>query len=42
VRDEGDKDSGEVADNLEVLKAFGVSVWTDGSTSHGLIRLSLK
>ena len=26
----------------EVLRAFGVSAWTDGDVSHGLVRLSLK
>lgn len=42
VRDAGGKESAEVADNLEVLEAFGASAWTDGDTSHGLVRLALK
>ena len=42
VRDGGDKDAEEVADNLEALKAFGASVWTDGDTTHGLVRVALK
>jgi len=42
IRDEGGKDADEVADNLEVLRALGISAWTDGEVSHGLVRLSLK
>jgi hypothetical protein len=42
IRDEGDKDSAEAADNLAVLRGFGASVWADGDVTHGLVRLSLK
>jgi hypothetical protein len=42
IRDEGGKDAIEAADNLEVLKALGISGWNDGAVSHGLVRLSLK
>lgn len=40
--DTGDKDAVEAADNFSVLRAFGASVWTEGDTGHGLIRLALK
>jgi hypothetical protein len=42
ARKDGSKESTEVADNLAVLRAFGVSAWTDGEVTHGLVRLSLK
>ena len=42
IRDEDDKESQEVADNLEVLRALGISAWTEDEVSHGLVRLSLK
>ncbi len=42
IREDGDKDSEEVADNLAVLQGFGASVWADGDVTHGLVRLSLK
>ena len=42
IRDEDDKESQEVADNLEVLRALGISAWTEDDVSHGLVRLSLK
>ncbi len=42
VREDGDDESREVAANLEVLRAFGASAWTEGDVSHGLVRLSLK
>ena len=42
VREDGDKEAEEVADNLEALRGFGVSVWTEDDVSHGLVRLSLK
>lgn len=42
IRQDGGKDSAEVADNLTALRAFGASAWTDNGVSHGLIRLSLK
>ena len=42
AREEGDDESREVAANLEVLRAFGASAWTEGDVSHGLVRLSLK
>ena len=42
IRDEGGADDKEVADNLAVLRALGISAWTDGDVSHGLVRLSLK
>jgi hypothetical protein len=38
----GDKSERETIDNLEVLRAVGASSWQDGSTSHGLVRLSLR
>src|SRR3954468_2763133 len=42
IREEGGSDDKEVADNLAVLRALGISAWTDGEVSHGLVRLSLK
>ena len=42
IREEGGSDDKEVADNLAVLRALGISAWTDGDVSHGLVRLSLK
>ncbi len=42
IRDDGSEDSGEVARNLEVLRAFGASAWTEDEITHGLVRLSLK
>ena len=42
IRQDGGKDSAEVADNLAALRAFGASAWTDNGVSHGLLRLSLK
>ena len=42
IRDEGGADDKEVADNLAVLRALGISAWTDGDVSHGLVRISLK
>lgn len=40
--DQNDKEADEVAANLAVLRSFGISAWSEGSTGHGLIRLSLK
>ena len=40
--EEDDAEATEVADNLAVLRAFGASAWSEGDTSHGLVRLSLK
>jgi hypothetical protein len=37
-----DKEAEEVAKNLAVLRSFGISAWSEGSTGHGLVRLSLK
>lgn len=37
-----DKDAKEVAANIAVLRALGISAWSEGSTGHGLLRLSLK
>ena len=37
VLTEGDQ---EARDNLEPLKALGVSTWLDGDTGHGLVRLT--
>jgi len=42
IRDEGGADDKEVADNLAVLRALGISAWTEGDVSHGLVRVSLK
>jgi hypothetical protein len=42
IREDDDKDSKEVADNLAVLRALGISAWTKDGVSHGLVRLSLK
>jgi hypothetical protein len=42
VREDGDDESREVAANLEVVRAFGASAWTEGDVSHGLVRLALK
>jgi hypothetical protein len=41
IREDGDDESEEVAKNLEVLRAFGASAWTEDDVSHGLVRLSL-
>ncbi len=40
--DEDDPRAAEVVENLEVLRALGVSGWSEGRTSHGLLRLALK
>ena len=40
--DGGDRSAQEVADNLAVVRAVGGSTWTEGSTSHGLLRVALK
>jgi hypothetical protein len=40
--EQDDKDAAEVARNLTELRALGASVWTDGDTSHGLVRVVLK
>jgi hypothetical protein len=40
--EEDDKDLDEIVDNLAVLRALGVSAWTEGKTSHGLLRVALK
>ncbi|HET7352048.1 MAG TPA: DUF3352 domain-containing protein [Marmoricola sp.] len=32
----------ETSANLDVVRGLGVSSWTDGDASHGLVRLSLK
>ena len=42
VREDGGDEARELAGNLEVLRAFGASAWTDGDVSHGLVRLSLN
>jgi hypothetical protein len=42
VREDGGSDSREVADNLAALRALGISAWTEGDVSHGLLRISLK
>lgn len=42
TREGGGSDDKEIADNLAVLRALGMSAWTDGDVSHGLVRLSLK
>ncbi|MET0840083.1 MAG: hypothetical protein ABWY19_14975, partial [Marmoricola sp.] len=42
VREDGDQESEEVADNLAALRAFGASVWTEDDVTHALVRLSLK
>lgn len=39
---ENDKEADEAAANLAVLRSFGISAWSEGSTGHGMIRLSLK
>lgn len=39
---EDDKDLDEVTENLAALRAFGASVWRDGDTAHGLVRIALK
>jgi hypothetical protein len=40
--DENDKDAQEVADNLATLRAMGASAWSEGDTSHGLVRIALE
>ncbi len=40
--DGNDKDASEVAENVKVLRALGISAWSEGSTGHGLVRLVLK
>jgi hypothetical protein len=42
IEKEDDEDAKEAARNLAVLRGFGASAWTEGDTSHGLVRLSLK
>ncbi len=42
LAEEDDPEATEVADNLAVLRALGASAWSEGTTSHGLVRLSLK
>ena len=42
IGSEDDKDTKEAARNVAVLRGFGASAWTEGDTSHGLVRLSLK
>lgn len=42
VADGNDKEAHEAAANLAVLRSFGISAWSEGTTGHGLIRLSLK
>jgi hypothetical protein len=32
----------ETSANLEVVRGFGISSWSDGDVSHGLVRLSLN
>jgi hypothetical protein len=42
ARKSGDKDEREFASDLEAFKALGASAWNDGSTSHSLVRLTVK
>ena len=42
LAEENDPDATEIADNLAVLRALGASTWSEGSTSHGRVRLSLE
>ena len=42
ARNTGDKDEREIAADLEAFKALGASAWNDGSTSHALVRLTVK
>ena len=35
-------DDKKASANLAVVRGLGVSSWTDGDVSHGLVRLSLK
>jgi hypothetical protein len=42
ARDSGDKDDREFAADLGALKALGMSAWNDGTTSHALVRVTVK
>jgi hypothetical protein len=42
IREQGSDDDQEFADNLAVVRALGMSAWTEDGISHGLVRLSLK
>jgi hypothetical protein len=42
IREQGGSDDKDIADNLAVLRGLGMSAWTDGDVSHGLVRLALK
>jgi hypothetical protein len=42
ARDSKDATAAEAADNFAQLRALGMSTWSDGGTSHGLVRLALK
>ena len=42
IRKDDSEDSTEVARNLDALRAFGASAWTEDDVTHGLVRLSLK
>ena len=42
ARNTGDKDERELAADLEAFQALGASAWTDGGTTHSLLRLTVK
>ncbi len=42
ARKSGDKDEREFAADLAAFRALGASAWTDGSTTHSLVRLTAK
>ena len=42
ARDNAGKDGAEIAGDIEALRALGLSAWTEGSTAHALVRLTLK
>jgi hypothetical protein len=42
ARSTGSKSDKEIAEDIEALKALGVSAWNDGSTGHALVRLTVK
>ena len=36
------KDDAEVVANIDAVRAVGLSAWVDGTTSHGLFRVSMR
>lgn len=40
AEEEGPDTAGEVEENLEPLRSLGISSWTEGDVSHGLVKIS--